>query len=65
MDKTWKGKRCKIIAEGIDPAVKLYYTALILDIDDNHITIKDKFNETITLNINRILQINEIKESCK
>ena len=62
MDKTWIGKRCTIIAEGLNPEVKLFYTALILDIDDNNlITIKDKFNEIVTFNISRIIQISEIK----
>lgn len=62
MDKTWIGKRCTIIAEGLNPEVKLFYTALILDIDDNNlITIKDKFNEIVTFNIRRIIQISEIK----
>jgi len=62
LDKTWIGKRCTIIAEGLNPEVKLFYTALILDIDDNNlITIKDKFNEIVTFNIRRIIQISEIK----
>jgi hypothetical protein len=62
MDKIWIGKRCTIIAEGLNPEVKLYYTALVLDIDDNNlITIKDKFNEIVTFNTSRIIQISEIQ----
>jgi hypothetical protein len=62
MDKTWIGKRCAIVAEGLNPQVKLYYTALVLDIDNNDlITIKDKFDEIVTFNTNRIIQISEIK----
>jgi len=63
LDRTWIGKRCTIVAEGLNPQIKLYYTALVLDIDENNlITIKDKFNETVTFNTNRIIQISEIKE---
>ena len=63
MDKTWIGKRCAIVAEGLDKSTKLFYTALILDIDDNNlITFKDRYNEIITFNVNRIIQITEIKD---
>lgn len=67
MDRTWIGKRCTIVAEGLNPRIKLYYTALVLDIDNDNglITIKDKFDEHVTLNINRIIQINEIREGSK
>ena len=76
MDKTWIGKRCAIVAEGLDKSTKLFYTALILDIDDNNlITFKkwysnpknrEKQNKTVLRyyyqnHKNSLIRINDYK----
>jgi hypothetical protein len=61
LSKTWIGKKCKLVVEGLNKE-QFYYTALILDINGKLLTIQDKYNEKMTFNTDRILQINEIKE---
>lgn len=61
LNKAWIGKRCAIVIKGLNEE-KFYYTALVLDINESLITIEDKFKEIITFNIDRVIQINELKD---
>ena len=40
-----------------------YYTGLVLNADDNSITIKDKVGKKVTLSVNSILTIREVQEN--
>lgn len=52
----WIGKKCKIFIRNLSPSA-IVYTATVISIDKNFMTILDRDNKQITINVADIIQI--------
>ena len=55
------GKRCKLFIRNLSDKA-IVYTGMILNIQDQFITILDRNNEKIIINVQDLIQMREAKE---
>lgn len=53
----WVGKRCKIFIRNLTAEKAIVYTGVVISVASNFITIKDRTDNTVSINIQDIIQI--------
>jgi len=53
----WVGKRCKVFIRNLIAEKAIVYTGVVLSVTSTFITIKDRTDNTVSINVQDIVQI--------